>query len=87
MVVVAGMKRVALKCQGMLEVGELLVVESRSRAQRSGRTLPTYGRVFVGKAALERHEDMSAVVDVICNFLQQCIIGDVERRNDEQLVL
>src|SRR5690349_3275989 len=81
------MKRVCLKCKWMLKIRKLLVVESRCRSQRPGRTLPANRRIFVGKTALECHQHMSAVVNVISDSLKQCIIGDVERGNNKKLVL
>ena len=79
-------KRIALERQRSLEIRELLVAEAGSLAQRSGRAHPADRGVLVGEAALEGHDDVAAVLDVVRDALEQCIVGDVERGHDEHLV-
>ena len=83
---VRDMPRVVFERQRVLEVGELLVGEAGRFAERAGSALPADSGVLVGEAALERHEDVAAAVNVIGDLLQQGIIGNVKRRNDEQFV-
>src|SRR5678816_3747918 len=71
----------------MLKIGELLVGEASRFAQRSGRAFPADCGVLIGEAALEGHENVAAAVNIVGDLLQQGIIGNIERWNDEQLVL
>ena len=70
----------------MLQVGKLLIGEAGRFAERAGCALPADSGVLIGEAALERHEDVAAAVNVIGDLLQQGIIGNVQRRNDEEFV-
>ena len=80
------MPRVVFERQRVLEIGELLIGEASSFAERAGGALPADSGILVGEAALERHEDVAAAVNVIGDLLQQGIIGHVQCRNDEEFV-
>ena len=65
LVVVADMEGIAFQGKGLFEVGELLVAEAGGFAQGAGGAYPAHGGVLVGEAALEGHEDVAAVLDVV----------------------
>ena len=85
-VVVSGLEGVALEGERLFEIGELLVAEAGGFAERSGGAHPADGVVLVGESALEGHEDVAALLDVVGDFLEQRVVGDVERGDDEHLV-
>src|ERR1017187_1920678 len=78
--------RVVFERQRGLEIGELLIGEASSFAERGRWALPADSGILIGEAALERHEDVAAAVNVISYLLQQGIIGNVKCRNDEEFV-
>ena len=83
----ADVERIAFERERVFEVGELLIAEAGGFAQRAGRAHPADGGVFICESALEGHDDVAAVLYVVGDSLEQRIVGDVERGNDEQLVL
>ena len=70
----------------MLEVGELLIGEASSFAERAGCALPADSGILISEAALERHKYVASAVNVIGDLLQQGIIGNVKCWNDEEFV-
>jgi len=47
--------------------------------------LPADCGVSLAKAALEGHEDVAAAFDVVADLLEECVVGDVEGGDDEEL--
>jgi hypothetical protein len=86
MIVGARVEGITLELERMFEVRELLVAEARGLAQGAGCAHPAHGGVFVGESALEGHDHVAAVLHVVRDALEQGIVGDVERGDDEQLV-
>src|SRR5580704_7734092 len=80
------MPGIVLQRQWMLEVGELLIGETGCFAERPGSALPEDGGVLIGESALERHENVATTVNVISNLLEQSIVCNVQRRNDQKFV-
>jgi len=85
-VVVSRVERVALERERMLQVGKLLIGKSRRFAQWTRREFPAHGGVLIGETALEGHHHMAAILHVVRDAFQQCIVRDVERGHDQQLV-
>src|SRR5581483_2449501 len=86
LVLSANMEGISLESERFFEVGELLIAEPRGFAQRARGADPANRRVFVGKAALEGHHYVTAVFHVVRDLLEERIIGNVKRRDDDNLV-
>ena len=85
-VICVNVEGIVLEGEGVFEVGKLLVAEAGGFAERAGSAYPTDGGVFVGESALEGHDDVAAVLDVVGDALEQGVVGDVECGDDEQLI-
>jgi hypothetical protein len=62
-------------------------MESCSGLQRTGHGLPTYRGVFIAEAALESPNEVSAILHIIAEPGEQRVTGDVERWDENYLVV
>src|SRR5271155_5639503 len=83
----ADIEWVAFQRQRMFEVREFLVTQPGRLTQRTGLTDVAHSRILIGKATFEGHQHMPAFPDELGNTCEKRVVGNVERRHDEKLVL
>src|SRR5580704_13380646 len=83
----ANVKRITFQSEWLFQIRELLILKSSRFSQRPRCHFPANGGVLIREAALESHQYVTAILDVVGDFLQKGIVCDVKAGNDEQLIL